>query len=405
MATTSLALLKKGKSAAAEEAEAPETQSEEAEAASEVEETTVAETAAEAPAEQGSEDDEEVTVDVDKMTIPELDALVKEHGIEVPETWWKQVEGVKKMTGPEKKAWLKEQFEDDGSEAEEAADPAPVEKAPEPAPAKAEEKAPEPTTKAAKKASKEIAQAKAPAKGEIVEPDELSDMVHEIENLKEKEARALAAELNEHAEFTFFKLGGVLSVIQANGWFTPYPTFRDFVEQEHGIHYRKAMYLVGIYNDMTAQSIPWKKVKHLGWTKMSVLSPILTPENLGEWIALAEQTNVPTLTEMVKKAKLSANGTSNQLPNEASSATVVTKTFKLHEDQKETVEAALSKAKEDSGTDVDTVALEFICLDFLGSKKKAKPLSDQLKDAGIDAALEALNAAFPNTDFSVEVNE
>ncbi len=391
MATTSLALLKKGKqSDATDEAEAPEEVSEDQAAPEAEEETPVEE--AEAPEAEADGEEEEVTVDVDKMTVPELDALVQEHEIEVPAHWWKKVGDDKKMTGPQKKAWLKEQFEEDDGEAEEAE------------PETAAEDAPEPTTEAAKEASKEIATVKPSKQGEVMEPDELSDMVHEIENLKEKEARALAAELNEHAEFTFFKLGGVLSVIQANGWFSPYTSFRDYVEQEHGIHYRKAMYLVGIYNDMTAQSIPWAKVKHLGWTKMSVLSPILTADNLDEWVKLAGEHNVPTLTEMVKKAKQSESGT-KELSSDTSSATVTTKTFKLHEDQKETVEAALSKAKDDSGTDVDTVALEFICLDFLGSKKKAKPIAEQLKDAGIDAALEALNAAFPDTDFSVEVED
>jgi len=44
------------------------------------------------------------------------------------------------------------------------------------------------------------------------------------------------------------------------------------------------------------------------------------------------------------------------------------KTFKLHSDQKEIVEAALSLAKRKGGTTVDTVALEYIAQEFMGTQ-------------------------------------
>jgi hypothetical protein len=44
------------------------------------------------------------------------------------------------------------------------------------------------------------------------------------------------------------------------------------------------------------------------------------------------------------------------------------KTFKLHDDLAKTVNAALEKAKASSGTSVDSVAFEYICLDFLGGQ-------------------------------------
>jgi len=43
------------------------------------------------------------------------------------------------------------------------------------------------------------------------------------------------------------------------------------------------------------------------------------------------------------------------------------KTFKLHPDQKEIVEAALEYAKHKSGTQFDTVALEYVCQEVMGS--------------------------------------
>jgi hypothetical protein len=43
------------------------------------------------------------------------------------------------------------------------------------------------------------------------------------------------------------------------------------------------------------------------------------------------------------------------------------KTFKLHPDQKEIVEAALEDAKKRSGTKFDTVALELVCQEYMGT--------------------------------------
>jgi hypothetical protein len=45
----------------------------------------------------------------------------------------------------------------------------------------------------------------------------------------------------------------------------------------------------------------------------------------------------------------------------------VKKSFKLHPDQKEIVEAALQDAKSKSGTKFDTVALEYVCQGYMGT--------------------------------------
>jgi hypothetical protein len=65
------------------------------------------------------------------------------------------------------------------------------------------------------------------------------------------------------------------------------------------------------------------------------------------------------------------------------------KTFKLHEDQKEIVEAALQNVKEKTGTAVDTVALEFICQQYMGTgiafADAKQALTAERKKAGSDA--------------------
>jgi hypothetical protein len=378
----SLSLLKGGKKTVEDELEKPE-----AEAAEEA--------APEAEGAEGAEEDgEEVTVDVDKMTGKQIDELVAEHEIEVPEDW-------KKKTVPQKKAWLKEQFEEtEEGAAEEAPAADPETPAEEPAqeepaaeeanvPAKVETKAP-----AKKKATAKKAAATVETPGE----DVLSDLVHEIENMKEDEARHMVASLNNETEMTMFKLGGVLSLIQANGWYQPYASFREFVEKDLGIHYRKATYWSAIYNHLAESKVPWEKVKGIGWTKLKEIAEVLTIENVDDWVQIASSQTTLQLIETVKAHK---QKDSPKALEDQSSKTVTTMTFKVHEDQKETVKAALNKAKEDSGTTVDTAALEFICLDFMGGQS----MSSRLQKMGLEAALEALEKAFPNTNISVELEE
>ena len=125
------------------------------------------------------------------MSSEELDALVTEHGIEVPEEW-------PTLNVEAKRDWLKSQFEE--APAAEAAQPVEVA-------GQVEDE----TKPAKKKASKSKAVAAPALQGEVVQDDMLADLVHEIENMKEKQALELVGTLAEQTEVTFFKLGGVLS--------------------------------------------------------------------------------------------------------------------------------------------------------------------------------------------------
>jgi len=345
--------------------------------------------------------EEEVVVDVDAMSSKELDALVDEHGIEVPDNW-------SKMKVGEKRQWLKDQFEEAEDEATEQVTEQVEAKAEEPtqeaqeaeaeASGAAQSKEEQKAAPKKGKASKSKAVAEAPKSGTIETPGEdlLSDLVHEIENMKEQEARKAALELNNETELTLFKLGGVLSVIQANQWFEPYATFREYVEKEVGLNYRKATYWTAIYNHLAESKIPWDKVKHIGWTKLKEIAEVLTVDNVDEWVKVAQSQTTIQLIETVKAHK--QKGSSKAIDDQASKV-VTTITFKVHEDQKETIKSAIAKAKENTGTTVDTAALEFICLDYLGSMSVA----ERLKAMGIEAAVEALEKAFPEATITVEI--
>jgi hypothetical protein len=193
----------------------------------------------------------------------------------------------------------------------------------------------------------------------------------------EKESLALVAALSNEAEVAWLRLGGVLSHVQTKGWYTmagahEYKSFREFIEQEHELEYRKAMYYIQIYNDLANSKVPWSKVNMVGWVKLKELSKIITVENVDHWVEVALKNNKQSLIELVK-ASLAASAPLTIEEQEAK--TVTTMTFKVHENQKIGIKAALAKAKIVGQTEFDTMALEYICMDFMAGNGGQKIIS------------------------------
>lgn len=276
------------------------------------------------------------------------------------------------------------------------------------------------TAPAAEAETKSAATAVAETAGEAVDTtgaqsvaseDLIVHTAHEIENLKEDKAFKLVPQLLDSTALSDFKLGGVLSVIQAQGWYMDrgFENFRAYVEGECGINYRKAMYLIAIYNGLVESKIAWEKVKHLGWTKLKELASILTVDNVDDWVAQAESMTVIQLQEYIKAQSAgTATGTGETSKNTGEVKKVVTITFKAHEDQKQTIREAVDKAKHELGTDVDTVALEHICLDFLGGQSKlanAPTLEEMMKGKSAEEVLQAFGEVFPDVELTAELPE
>lgn len=222
----------------------------------------------------------------------------------------------------------------------------------------------------------------------------------EMAHIKSEKAFALVPKLLDTIEHDYFRLGGVLSAIQAGGWFMDkgHETFRAFVEAEAGVEYRKGMYLIEIYNGLVESGVSWDQVKHLGWTKLSVLAKILSPENVDAWVDVAENLTVLQLREHIKESTKGESAAMSPEVSEKSSSTT-TMTFKLHADQKTTVREALDKAKHESGTEFDAVALEAMALDFLGGESKLKSipsLQEMMKGKSPEEVLEAFGEVFPD---------
>lgn len=235
--------------------------------------------------------------------------------------------------------------------------------------------------------------------------DLIVNTAKEVENLKEDKAFKMVPKLLDGIDQDYFKLGGVLSVIQTNGWFMDknYENFRSYVENELGMAYRKSMYLIGIYNGLVESGVKWSQVSHLGWTKLKELASILTPDNVEHWVGLAENMTVLQLQEHIKaeSAGASAGGDAPEGTEKsvAEAKKTTTMTFKLHADQKETIRTALDKVKHETGTEFDSVALEQLCLDFLAGDSKLKKiptLAEMMANSSEEEVLTIFGEVYPD---------
>jgi len=231
--------------------------------------------------------------------------------------------------------------------------------------------------------------------------DLISLTSNEVENLDALHARTLAVELNDQEGFTDFKLGGVLTVINENHWYADYgyETFKDYVENEHGLKYRKAMYMVGIYTNLVEAQVEWENVKDVGWSKLKEIAPLLTQDNVDEWTKRANEMSKLQLIQYISDMK---KGEANE--EEASSMTTLT--FKLHADQKEDIKEGLEQAKAQWGTEYDAVALHHLVMAYVsgGLGKQKVDVKEVLKQAGPKKILDLFDKVFPDIVIDVSID-
>ena len=243
--------------------------------------------------------------------------------------------------------------------------------------------------------------------------NQILDTASMVENLTKNKALPMVENLMEDADFNWFQIGGVLAQIQEKDWWQDlgFETFKDFMEGRYGIKYRRGMHFISIYRNLTANEIPWDAVKSVGWSKLKEFADQLDPENVEEWVERANGMTVIQLQEYIKslKAGTSKAGTEEggEAETEVSDVTsFTTMTFKLHEDQKETIQQAIDKAKEENDTDSPAVALEYIAMQYiegtLGKGKKAT-LGSVIEGKTIEEVLEAVEKSFPEANIQVEV--
>lgn len=247
-----------------------------------------------------------------------------------------------------------------------------------------------------------------------------------------KKVRARAKELAGSIETTYMELAEILYTVYdtpidgdpKNGpifkaW--GYASFRDYAEQELGLHYKKAERLRLIWYRLEVELADLdKKLKErlvrLGWSKVRELCRpgLLTMRNAEGWIERAESMNYQSVEASVRKvldkieddeieAAVRAQGDpvakSNRLSHEKSreeleeeaieesmglgkwgnegGERLFSKSFALYPDQLETVKTALKRAAELTDKNSPGHNLSLICLDFLSNNDFTRASEEQ----------------------------
>ncbi len=185
-----------------------------------------------------------------------------------------------------------------------------------------------------------IPQKTAQAVTSAADNDLISDLVHEIESLEKSDAIARLIKLEDAHEQTYFEIGGLLSVMQKEKWFDPFTSLDEWVENNTAMKRSKARALIQIYTAIVESGVAWAQVQDVGWTKLRAIARVLDRESAHHWIGVASNHSKNEIIELVKQ-HLTASGGAVAV---SSTATGV-RSFKLHGDQAENVNAAIEKMK------------------------------------------------------------
>ena len=209
---------------------------------------------------------------------------------------------------------------------------------------------------------------------------DVNDLIHktvaEIEGLNGEDAATQAVlDLMDESEFSFFKIGGILSRFKAEGWTGAFDTFPDFVESSFGFKIRKAETLILIYQSLISCGAPWAAAQAVGWSKLGLVAKYLTKDNWQGWFDQIKGVSHATVVQMAKDA--GTNKKNGDEKGEAPESTPHKKlSFVIHEDQVENIKDAVDAAKAAMGTEYDGPALHAMALDYL-----SKPVPTNVSQA------------------------
>jgi len=137
--------------------------------------------------------------------------------------------------------------------------------------------------------------------------------------------------------------------------------FREYCAEEIEMDYRKAMYLVDIWDKVKGLNLSPVKVAELGWTKMKDIAAVINEKNATELLEKAEKMTSRELTEAVKVMR-KTDSSGAVLP------TITTISLKCSDAESKAILDALEEAKKLCAVNNDTMAFEMICQEWLDDK-------------------------------------
>ena len=156
-------------------------------------------------------------------------------------------------------------------------------------------------------------------------PQELTFEYKNLAKLSKPEILNLLAFLTEKISRSFIMMGGLLCTIRKNKWYAPdYANFQDFCDAYAEIQYRKAMYLITIYESLVSNHVPFEEAVKLGYTKLVLLAPYFTQDNYEAIFSWA----TPLKVSQIESALAGMSKTAKDFLAKISDATTLEPTFK-----------------------------------------------------------------------------
>ncbi len=196
------------------------------------------------------------------------------------------------------------------------------------------------------------------------------------------ELKARVDTLRTIVDESYLELAGLLHNIAVERKFEPmgHKNMKDYVEKELDFSYRKAQYLVRIWQRFAVEikdPTVLEKVAGLGWGKLKELTTVVTARNVDEWIEKAARLSAAELKVVVDESKrVPSSPTAERPVAEVTEATFEEPetlrgiNFKLYDQQFENVEQALKLAGEVGDTNIQSQQLSLIALSYLASEEK-----------------------------------
>ena len=194
----------------------------------------------------------------------------------------------------------------------------------------------------------------------------------------EQELREEAKEARDMVEIGYMRLARCLYDIYYRDAFRTwdYSSFEDYVDSELQINYRKAMYLIEIYNKATMLNMDLARLEKIGWTKARELIRIVDQTNTDEWLSIAEDSTAKELTFKVKVEKDKLDDRAS-ISDAAPSTTTIT--LRLGMAENAIIQEAVEQSASLINTDDLALALANICQEWVELKGIA-PLQTSLED-------------------------
>jgi hypothetical protein len=180
------------------------------------------------------------------------------------------------------------------------------------------------------------------------------------EALNGKSAVVAARQLVKAGAMNDFNLGGVLAKISRDAdhetvvnpatgeAFAGAKGFADFVEQDLGIKYGKARYLIRFYETFSQiKGVDEKKLAQVGYAKAKEILDVVEacPEDADKWLTDARDEKLVDLQVKLTAAREELGITRTPRGLSGSNSTMTTVKFKVFNDQAKIIENAIEKAK------------------------------------------------------------